>query len=185
MTLLQVHIIGLLNLWIFFIPYIMLGIIPLIFKKEVVKRMGEVSFYGSKEKMITGCKSVIFFGSVIYSIWVPLHVETIWFYIGLIIIIIGFILSLISYSSFISTPLDKLVVKGVYKISRNPHDLSSFFVLLGGCIVSLSWIILLITIIYAIFNHQLILSEERYLLETYGESYLKYKEKVPRYLLFF
>lgn len=51
MTLLQVHIIGLLNLWIFFISYAILGIILSIFKKEAVKRMGEVSFYGSKEKI--------------------------------------------------------------------------------------------------------------------------------------
>ena len=185
MSLLQVHIIGLLNLWIFFISYAVLGIILSMFKKEAVKRMGEISFYGSKEKIITVCMSLLFFGSVIYSIWVPLHVETIWFYIGLIIITIGFILSLISYSNFMSTPLDKLVVKGVYKISRNPHYLSYFFVLLGGCIASLSWIILLITIIYFIFCHLLILSEERYLLETYGESYREYREKVPRYLLFF
>lgn len=185
MSLMQVHEIGLFNVWLFYLPFVVSWVIPYIFNKNAAKRMGDMSFWGSKEKKIYACSSVVFYSSIIYSIWVPLQMETMWFYIGLIVFLIGFIFETIAYRNFASTPLDEPIVKGTYKMSRNPLYLGTYLVLFGGCIASLSWIMLLIIILYIILVHQIILSEERHLLETYGESYREYREKVPRYFLFF
>ena len=185
MCIIPTHEIGLFNVWLFFIPVFLSWIIPYIVNKEAVKRMGDMSWWNSKEKKLYGCSSLLLYGSVIYSIWVPLQIETVWFYIGLVIFIIGFIGELIAYKNFASTPLDEPITKGIYKISRNPLYFFFYLVLIGGFIASLSWIMLLLTILYVSFVHQIILSEERHLLEIYGESYRKYKEKVPRYFLFF
>jgi protein-S-isoprenylcysteine O-methyltransferase Ste14 len=37
----------------------------------------------------------------------------------------------------------------------------------------------------AVLTHFIILEEERWCSTTYGESYVQYKRKVPRYFLFF
>ena len=185
MCIIPTHEIGLLNVWLFYVPFIISWFIPYVVCKEAAKRMSDVSWMGSKEKKLFGCSSLLIYGSIIYSIWVPLQVETVWFYVGLVIFIIGFIGELIAYKNFASTPLDEPITKGIYKISRNSLYFFFYLVLFGGIIASLSWILLLLMILYIIIFHQIILSEERHLLETYGESYRKYKEKVPRYFLFF
>jgi protein-S-isoprenylcysteine O-methyltransferase Ste14 len=56
---------------------------------------------------------------------------------------------------------------------------------IGISIASASWIMLLMLVLYSFIDLKIILAEEQYLLKTYGESYREYKEKVPRYFIFF
>ena len=48
-----------------------------------------------------------------------------------------------------------------------------------------SWISLIILLVSILGSHFSILGEEKRLKEQYGNSYLEYKEKVPRYFIFF
>jgi protein-S-isoprenylcysteine O-methyltransferase Ste14 len=119
---------------------------------------------------------------MLYSIVVPLKLGTMWFYTGLVIYVAGFVPLIIAYFNNAATPSSEPVVKGVYKISRNPLYFFTALALLGVSIASASLLMMTLIILYSIFQHFIILGEERFCLETYGEAYRRYMERVPRYL---
>jgi protein-S-isoprenylcysteine O-methyltransferase Ste14 len=74
-----------------------------------------------------------------------------------------------------------LRTSGIYKMSRNPMY-SSFFFMNTATFLFLPSILLLIVMIYGmIVHHYIIIGEEKYLENIFGEEFRKYKAKVPRY----
>lgn len=127
------------------------------------------------------------FGLIVLILFIfsSLKVGSIEFIIGTFIIIIGTIGFLIALANFKNAPLNKPITKGLYKISRNPQLVMIYIVSLGNCLAIGSWTALIIVSLSIITGHFRILGEEKRLTEQYGESYVKYKEKVPRYFIFF
>ena len=185
MCIIPTHEIGLFNAWLLVIPIMIVMYSPLFLHKKAWKRLVDTSWYKKKEKKLALWMSLIMIGLIIYTIWLPLQLGTIWFYIGLFFVIIGLIFTFIAFDNYASTPSDEPATKGVYKISRNPIYFFISITFIGISIASASWIMLLILILYFYIVHKVILAEEQYLLKTYGELYQEYKEKVPRYFLFF
>ena len=59
----------------------------------------------------------------------------------------------------------------------------SYFACFSGmALLTQSWIMLIIVIIFQISAHWIILSEERWCLENFGKSYENYMKKVRRYI---
>ena len=127
------------------------------------------------------------FGLIVLILFIfsSLNIGSIEFIIGTFIVIIGTIGFLIALANFKNAPLNKPITRGVYKISRNPQLVMMYLVSLGNCLVIGSWTALIILSLSIMAGHFRILGEEKRLTEQYGESYLKYKEKVPRYFIFF
>lgn len=103
--------------------------------------------------------------------------------LGCIIYLAGilfFILSIINFSGD-----EGFVYKGIYRISRNPMYIGYFGIFLGTSILIDSISHVLITVIYQVTVHYLILSEERWCRQQFNEKYEEYLRKVPRYFLFF
>jgi protein-S-isoprenylcysteine O-methyltransferase Ste14 len=75
-----------------------------------------------------------------------------------------------------------LVTDGIYRISRNPYFLSYDIVLIGMVLCLLSVILIITASITIVLFHVMILREEKYLESNHGESYLKYKKEVRRYI---
>jgi hypothetical protein len=72
--------------------------------------------------------------------------------------------------------------EGIYKISRNPMYFSFLF-LNTATFLYLPSVLLLIIMLYGmIVHHFIILSEEKYLEKEFGNEYLRYKTRVPRYI---
>lgn len=109
--------------------------------------------------------------ALIYS-FVPLKLGTMWFYTGLVIYVAGFVPLIIAYFNNAATPSSEPVVKGVYKISRNPLYFFTALALLGVSIASASLLMMTLIILYSIFQHFIILGEEMMQLE-----WLRRKEK--------
>ena len=176
--------IGLFNAWIGSAVTLIIMMVGFT-NKEAAKRMGDISWYTSGTKIIAAVNMVFSYGTMVLTIWVPLKTGTPWFYTGLIIFIIGTILYRIANHNYATTPKDEAIVKGVYRISRNP--LYAFFsvMLLGIIVASASLPLLILWILNIIFTHLIILEEEGYCLKTYPESYREYMQKVPRWFLFF
>ena len=186
MCIIPTHEIGLFNAWMFIIPLMIVYYSPLFLHKKSWKRLVDTSWYEKKEKKLVLWMSLITIVLIIYTIWLPLPLGTIWFYIGLFFVVIGLIFTFIAFDNYASTPSDEpIITKGLYKISRNPIYFFISMTFIGISIASASWIMFLILVLYFYIVHKIILAEERYLLKTYGESYGEYKEKVPRYFLFF
>lgn len=75
----------------------------------------------------------------------------------------------------------KLVTRGVYRISRNPAFLAFDLMYFGILVMFFNVVLLLFTVAAMIMLHVLILNEEKFLSELYGETYERYKEKTGRY----
>ena len=77
----------------------------------------------------------------------------------------------------------KLVTTGIYSISRNPAFLGFDFMYIGILFAFFNWYLLFATAFaVCLFHLQIVNVEEDFLVETFGQEYLKYKKKVCRYL---
>jgi protein-S-isoprenylcysteine O-methyltransferase Ste14 len=117
----------------------------------------------------------------------PLHT-----YFGIGILVVGLIIMLRCILQFALegkgtlSPVDptrRLVVRGLYRYSRNPMYVGVMMILIGEAIVAQSgslWIYL--TIIFIGFNLFIMLHEEPRLKKDFGEEYLFYCKSVRRWL---
>ena len=76
-----------------------------------------------------------------------------------------------------------LVTTGIYSISRNPAFLGFDLMYIGILISFFNWILCFATgFALVLFHLQIVNVEEDFLVEAFGEEYLKYKKKVCRYI---
>ncbi len=176
---------GWLNAWIFTLIPIMFQMLLIMFFKEKGKRLMDTSWYNKKDKQNAMFSSILQFALVLLSIFIPFKFKTPWCVTGFTIYFISLAGFTASFYAYFKTPKDEPVTKGVYKISRNPMYFFFMAGLAGLCVASASMFFFIITIIFIAATRQLVLSEERHCIETYGQSYLEYKKKTARYFLFF
>lgn len=107
------------------------------------------------------------------------------FYLGLPIFFATFILGSIAAVQLGWTNThgiaENFVASGLYKYTRNPQYVfySISFIFLGLWVASLEALILLLLLSFWYLRAPI--PEEKWLEKQYGEEYLKYKRKVPRY----
>ena len=172
---------GIWNAWILIIPLIIYWFSGIKFLFS--KRMPETqSFKKSKDKILMNILMVAMFGSFFYSIFLPLKLGTIWFSLGLIIYLLGLLFITMSMLDFATTPLDKPVVKGIYRYSRNPMFIGFFLVYFGIAIACISWVYLVITILFILIMNYFSPFEEAITLGKYGKPYKEYIERTPRWI---
>jgi protein-S-isoprenylcysteine O-methyltransferase Ste14 len=174
--------IGLLNTWLLTIPIFLSGILIVMTNKAAAKRARDMSGYNEREKKIITLCMTPYYLFIIYSIFVPLKLGTIWFTAGFIIFIFCFIAQTNAYVIYRATPLDEPAMNGVYKISRNPQYFFNIIAFLGVAVAGMSWLMMLFVILYVIPQHLIIIQEEQFCLEKYGDSYREYMSKTPRYI---
>jgi len=183
MSLIPAFEIGIFNAWIFMIWTIVTPILlSLIIKDKVVSKILRTSVSMKYEKIL----NIISTGAVIfgflYSIFLPLKINTIWFYIGSLIFVFGFIFNLSVLITLRNAKHDKPFTNGPYKYSRHPAYFALFAIIISISIMNLSWVFLIIAIICGI--HLILVApvEERYCLKKYGEEYQEYIERTSRWI---
>jgi protein-S-isoprenylcysteine O-methyltransferase Ste14 len=77
---------------------------------------------------------------------------------------------------------DELVTDGPYQYSRNPQYLGDCLNIIGYMILTNSWMACVLGILGVILNVLAPFTEEPWLEERFGESYLAYKRKVPQFI---
>ena len=190
MSLIPAFELGLWNAWIFMAPALLILLLcfPVMLKKGVPSG-------GSSRAVQRACKSkitlvvaslsrIIIFPAVIYSVFLPLQIGTIWFYFGLPIILIGLVGTVMIFVGWTSTPMGQPVTTGIYRYSRHPMYLTMVLLLLGVSIASVSWVFLLFTIItvVGVTRPYFLKIEEAQCLGHYGAAYRKYMERTPRWI---
>jgi len=138
-----------------------------------MSRVEKIILYGSK---------VMFFPVLIYSIFVPLKLGTMWFYIGLPITLIGLIAGVMVLVNWATTPPDEPVTRGLYRYSRHPMYVSAFFMYVGLGIACASWVFMLFAVVFTVVSFVYADAEEQLTLEMYGDSYREYINRTPRYI---
>jgi len=109
-------------------------------------------------------------------------------FVGVLIGGVGLALCLVSITIFrsmlktlcIST--GNLTTAGPYRWSRNPQYVGWFFFLLGFALNDWSLWCLAALFVVAISLHLMVLVEEEHLLRSFGEPYVEFSSKVPRYI---
>ena len=113
------------------------------------------------------------------------------FWIGAGIIVLGEVVFALGYSAMREHPEKKKVVVdwGIYKVSRHSHVLAGIICLLGVIVMgwnleSIIYIILWVYfVLYAILSHFSVLNEENLNIARFGQGYVDYMTRVPRYFL--
>jgi protein-S-isoprenylcysteine O-methyltransferase Ste14 len=159
---------GFWNAWIFLIPLFFMHIIN-----------ARIKTGGPSVKILI----VIFLILHILPVFLPLKLNTIWFYAGLIFYIVGFTIGFLAIYGFATTPIDKPVSKGIFRYSRNPMYLGAFILFIGISLVSISWVYFLIALIWMVITHVKEISiEESECTKKYGTDYIEYMKRTPKWL---
>jgi protein-S-isoprenylcysteine O-methyltransferase Ste14 len=124
----------------------------------------------------------IYFAAVIYSVFLPLKLGTIWFYVGLPITLIGLVGNMMTVVSWASTPAGKIVTRGIYRFSRHPIYVTEVLLLLGVSIASASWVFLLFPFMVGFGAAYFIKMVEAQCIGHYGNSYQEYMDRTPRWI---
>ncbi|MFX1574984.1 MAG: methyltransferase family protein [Promethearchaeota archaeon] len=169
--------------WMLLVCSWLITLIPLtLLPKSVVSRLFDRSTFTRKQKIHTIISKLLGLIVLILCFFSPLIFG--WeLILGLTLFGIGTIGLIIAILNFKNTPLDTPVMRGLYRISRHPQEVMIFIYILGIVIAIGSGIALIILLISRIFFHYRILAEEEACIKKYGDSYLKYKKRVPRYFL--
>ncbi len=80
-------------------------------------------------------------------------------------------------------PTTKILDSGVYKYSRNPIYVAMILIYLGvTCLFNSVWFLLFLPLCVLTIHFGVILREEKYLKNKFGEDYLDYKQRVRRWI---
>jgi protein-S-isoprenylcysteine O-methyltransferase Ste14 len=174
--------IGLWNAWIF-MAYLLLSFIPFMYV-AIKKRVPSVDESGLSRvaRILAGSSKMLLFPAMVYSVFLPIKLGTAWFYVGLPITLIGLIAYTIVLVNWATTPLDNQVSIGLYRYSRHPMYVTIFVFLLGLGIVTASWVLLLLFIVFVVGCVIFANVEEQSCLQRYGDSYREYMVRTPRWV---
>ena len=183
MSLIPTFELGLWNAWIFMIGFLLPPFISILCGKgKATSKKWMVSVPIKNEKLLNVISTVIMVAGFIYSIFLPLQLGKVWFFIGLVIFLIALVISL--SATFISrtTSTDKPFTKGPYRYSRHPLYVAQTLIFISITIASVSWVFLLLTVIMQSFHMIYAPAEEQYCLKRYGKDYPKYMKRTPRWI---
>lgn len=82
------------------------------------------------------------------------------------------------------TPPERLVIVGLYRVTRNPMYVAVLLILCGWALGFASRGLWIYAVVVAIaFHLRVVLQEEPWLTRRHGEAYVAYKATVPRWLV--
>ncbi len=177
---------GIPNGWVLLVIfYTVFGILLLRFPKSVVARLYDRSAWSMKQRVLSAIGKLFILSWFALVILTPLKIGHIVFILGGAIYLLGLLGFVLSLLNFKDTLLDQPVTKGLYRISRNPQQVSILLSYLGISIAIGSWVAVFLITVGAFMGHIRVIAEERSCLQQYGDSFRQYIERVPRYFLFF
>ena len=184
MSLIPAFEIGVWNAWLFMGSFLLQWLAVSLAGKRASQRTGHPpDMKRSKSDQRIGTAAMItWLIAITYSIFLPLQLGTIWFYIGLGVFLFGLIILTIATLNFATAPHDKPITGGLYCYSRHPMYLAMFLIYIGTSLASASWLFFLLTITTVVLMRPEAILEERYCLEKYGEAYRKYMNRTPRWI---
>jgi len=110
-------------------------------------------------------------------------------FVGYGLMAVGLVLALIplrrfSPSMVVGMDQKSLITSDIYRVSRNPQYTGYALFPLGYALTGQSLIAWVGVALFLVLMHLTVLVEEEHLERRFGEEYLRYKERTPRYLFF-
>src|SRR4030042_814750 len=182
MSLVPAFEIGLWNVWILVFPLVLIPAVLTSVKKGVFKKTESNVNLSKSERIVFAFSKVVLALLFLYSIFLPLKLVTLWFYVGLPISLLGIAMYIIVSVNIANTPVDRPVTKGLYHYSRHPMYIASIPALVGAGIASASCLFLLLSVLFVVTHLMNGIFEERLCLEAYGSVYQDYLDRTPRWI---
>jgi protein-S-isoprenylcysteine O-methyltransferase Ste14 len=175
-----------LNGWIpvliFYIPFV---ILMLIWPREIVRKLYDVSGWSPFERNMSLAGKPFSLASIVLLIFAPLKLGNPVFWIGMGIYVVGYAVIFTALFNYRSTPVGEPVERGIYRFSRNPQWMGLLLTFVGAGVMTGFGMVVIFMLLVAIFYHYRIKGEERACLARYGEAYQRHLEEVPRYFASF
>ena len=120
----------------------------------------------------------------------PISPAPVRLWIGLSLIVLGGVLVFFALGEFrncgtsedTNVPTTTIVTRGPYRFSRNPMYVSLTLMLVGvGIAANIWWILLMAPPVLVVMQVGVIVREERYLEQKFGQVYREYKASVRRW----
>lgn len=182
MSLVPAFELGIWNAWIFML-YNFLPMPLLMLIHRSARERGQPAPHGETQKRLHPVMWIVWLLTFAYSIFLPLQLGTMWFYIGLPMSIVGSITFTMVIVTFATTPIDdEPLTKGLYRYSRHPMYVTQLVMFIGVGIASASWVFLLLSTVYTVLSFVHAIPEERSCLEKYGDAYREYMNITPRWI---
>ena len=177
MSLVPAFEIGIWNAWIMIVIFLCFFT-----STQFMGDVGKKIAHGEEEKTLSRFTALFAVILWIYSIFLPLKIETVWLYTGISIYILGMIIGTIAIINILATQPGKPFTKGMYKYSRHPLSVNMFLVLLGIGVATASWLYLLLLAGLVVVTHFQVIIEERSCIKKFGIDYQDYMNRTPRWI---
>ncbi|QUI24943.1 isoprenylcysteine carboxylmethyltransferase family protein [Vallitalea pronyensis] len=187
MHLLPEHTLGLLNIWLYPLLYGMITMLVMVNISHAQKKKILTFPKAKKTKRGPQLSSIGFMfgkGLILYSVLVPIRSFNVYFYMGTVIYVLGLVLSVYAMWYFSKSDLSQPVTGGIYRLSRHPMQVMSFIMWFGIAIVSQTFFMVILVVLYGVLSYPSLKAQENYCMKAYGASYNDYMKKTPRYLFF-
>ncbi len=166
---------GLYNTWLLSVSYLAISIgLMFLIPKHNISKFVKVP----KIKYVNEANYVLYYGFIVLSIFIPLHMGTLMFYIGIAFFVVGILLYFVSIFYFAISEYDKPVTEKIYQISRHPVYLSFFLIGIGISLAGASWVLIIVLTLHFATTIRIIKEEEKSCTKIYGKEYEEYKKKV-------
>lgn len=176
--------IGIWNAWIFMSIYPLQWLMVVILPKHIAEKTSHPADFkqGQRSKVMGRMTGIVWIVATLYSIFLPLHIGTAFFYAGLVFFFIGFAMLILATLTVTSTPINEPFTRGVYRFSRHPMYLSMIITYIGVSLAATSWCFLLITIATYFLQRYQMIQEEKYCSKKFGPVYGHYLSRTPRWI---
>ena len=119
---------------------------------------------------------------IVYMAFLKVNTQSPVFYIGIGVYIAGALLLAIATINFAKPSESGINQTGLYCFSRNPMYVAYFVYFVGCALLTYSIPLAVMVCVFQISSHWVILAEERWCEETFGDEYIQYMKKVRRYI---
>jgi protein-S-isoprenylcysteine O-methyltransferase Ste14 len=170
------------NAFILIIPFIFIRFVLLsMLDKAALKRAAFFAPLIGNEKVAYVFYQISNVFIFIYPCFLKITTDPYWLNVGFVIYGLGILLCIVSVSNFAKPAENGINRNGIYRVSRNPIYVSYFVYFLGCVMLTQSFILFAILLVFQISAHWIILSEERWCVKKFGKEYIDYMKKVRRY----
>jgi len=152
MSLIPKFKVGLWNAWIFMLMVLLTCPFFVRFanRRVIPSQEEEFKTFSKTNKALFCSSKYIIFIAALYSIFLPLKLKTIWFYVGVPIALFGLAgMVMVMVNRANSSPREPIRT-GLYRYSRHPMYLTYFLVFLGASIATASWLLVLFLILFTV-----------------------------------
>ncbi|WP_018751047.1 methyltransferase family protein [Paenibacillus sanguinis] len=171
------------NGFLLLIPFVLIrfGLLSLL-GKQALRRAAFFAPLIGGERAAYWCYQISNLLILIYPFFLKVTTEKPWLYAGLTTYGLGILLCLAAVVNFAKPAANGMNLDGLYRLSRNPMYIAYFIYFLGCALLTQSFLLFVIVMVFQISGHWIILAEERWCLQKFGQQYKHYMSKVRRYI---